>query len=146
VAAGVTILKLQFSAAVLEDLVPFTITRTVGMVAIATDADFITNQDMFGALGAKVVDERARVAGGGSLARPLTEIVDDGWYLHQALLGFTESVVTANADFMSSLTFPFDSRAQRKVSDGEAIVFSIQNGGTDAFQAAIIMRFLAKLH
>ena len=39
-----------------------------------------------------------------------------------------------------------DSRAQRKVVDGDSIVFAAENVGSDTVQLNMIVRILCKLH
>ena len=52
----------QVSQAVLRDFVPCTIIRTVGLLVVAADLNFITNQSLSGAIGGCTVREDARVA------------------------------------------------------------------------------------
>ena len=52
---------LLLDRAILADLVPFTITRTVGIMVVSFDANFITNQTYSGAVGGCVVTDRASV-------------------------------------------------------------------------------------
>jgi len=110
----------------------------------AVDAGFLTDQDYFGALGAQVVQERARSVGATALPRPVTEIDDDGWFLYQPFSAFMEA--SAGVDFKTSDVWMFDSKAQRKVVDGEAIVFQLQNTGSDSVQLRLLVRVLCKLH
>jgi len=133
----------DFSQADLAGLVPFTIIRTVGVAAIAFDEDFILDQDIFAAWGACVVRETARNVGGGALPNPLLAIGDDMWFWHQSVCEFIESSFTGR----SGLAVPIDSRAQRKVEDGDAIVFSLAVDVTsDAVEQALQVRVLCKLH
>ncbi len=141
--SATTVDVVGFSQADLADLVPFTITRTVGIAAIAFDEDFILDQDIFCAWGGVVVKERARVAGTGSMPRPIVNIGDDGWFWHQPVCEFIESDFTGR----SGLAVTIDSRAQRKVEDGDAIAFLLEIDGTsDAIEQAMMVRILCKLH
>jgi len=133
----------SFSQAVLADLVPFTIVRTVGMFGMAPDEDFILDQDVFGAVGLMVVREGNRAAGSVSLPGPIINIGDDGWWLHMPFMHFVESINTASQGIMQ----PFESRAMRKVEDGDAIVGMIQLDSTsDNAEVAFMVRILCKLH
>ena len=134
---------IDFSQADLASLVPFTITRTVGIAALAFDEDFILDQDIFAAWGGVVIQERARVAGVGSMPDPIANIGDDGWFWHQPVLEFIESVGTDR----SNKSYTIDSRAQRKVVDGDAIAFMLRlDASSDAVEQAMMVRILCKLH
>jgi len=134
---------IDFDQSQLAALYPFTITRTVGIASLAFDEDFILDQDIFAAWGGVVVQERARAAGVASLPDPIVNIGDDGWFWHQPVCEFIESVGTDR----SNISYVIDSRAQRKVEDGEAIVFMLRVDATsDAVEQAMMVRILCKLH
>jgi len=138
--------RLAFSQATLAPLVPFTITRTILSWQTAVDAGFITDQDWFVAIGGLVVREPARVVGITAMQTPLSDAGDDGWFLHWTSTAFLEEVLTSNAAVMTSQMHHIDSRAQRKVEDGDAIVFVEEVLGSDAVQTAALVRMLCKLH
>ena len=146
VAESTARVRLQFTQAQLVDLVPFTITRTIATWFVAFDADFITNQTFFAALGGMVVREPARAAGIASLPSPLAEMSDDGWFLHNVQMGFLEETLTSNAALVTGLTHLIDNRAQRKVEDGDAIVFTEETLSGDGIQTGLALRILCKLH
>jgi len=132
-----------FTQAELEALVPFTITRTVGIFGWAHDEDFILDQDVYGAIGFAVVRENARSVGGGAVPGPLTNVGDDVWYLHRFFSGFVESINTASG----GTNLILDSRAQRKVVDGDALIFMSELDGTsDDIEQCLGVRILCKLH
>ncbi len=112
---------ISFSQAALVDLVPFTIIRTVGVVTVAHDVNFITNQTITGAVGLQVVGDDARASGVASMASPFADAADDSWFYHQ----FFHSIIDdrADSDLVVSHSMVIDSKAQRKVVDGQAIVF-----------------------
>ena len=110
----------------------------------ATDAGFITDQDQISAMGCVVVQEKARVAGTASLPLPISNLGDDSWFVHQPMLGFTEA--SSGVDLVTGHQVDIDSKAQRKVTDGESIVFLVENLGSDTIQFAMIARMLVKLH
>ena len=140
--SGLTQTVVAFNQAALAPLVPFTITRTVGIASIAFDEDFILDQDIFAAWGASVVKENAVLAAG-ALPLPITDIGDDVWFWHQPVAEFIESTFTGR----SGLGVVINSKAQRKVVDGEAIVFRLQvDGSSDALERAMMVRILCKLH
>ncbi len=138
-------LTVQFASLTLQDLVPFTITRIVGTIAWATDADFASNQPCFAAFGMSVVKDAARAAGTASMPQPLANLDDDVWWYHRPLIGFTEFAL--NGDLVTERRYDVDGRAQRKVVDGEAIVGLLQSDGSSSIiQVALQLRILCKLH
>ena len=139
-------IRFNFTQAQLASLVPFTITRTILHWQTVIDAGFITDQDYFVAIGGVVVREPARVAGTAAIPTPLSEAGDDGWFLHYAHGDFLEEVLTSDAAVMTSAMHHIDSRGQRKVEDGDAIVFTEEVTGSDAVQTAALVRILCKLH
>ena len=145
VAANSSALVVSFTAAQLIDHIPFTITRVVGMWMTAIDAGFVTDQDYFACLGGTVLLERARA--GGIVPRPFTDLGDDNWFLHAMSGAYLEEVLTSEAASVTSQMIHFDSRAQRKVEDGDAISFIVENAvGGDTMQTSGAFRLLCKLH
>ena len=136
---------ISFSQAALAALVPFTIIRTVGVMTIAADVNFITNQIYSGAAGLQVVGDDARASGVASMASPFADAGDDSWFYHQFFHVTIDD--RADSDLVVSQSMVIDSKAQRKVVDGQAIVFFVEGGGeADGFDVAIGLRILCKLH
>ena len=100
----------------------------------------------FGAMGAMVVQEEARAVGITALSGPISEEQDDAWFLYQSFatpIKFSDATGTRNI----SQTWNFDSKAQRKVEDGQAIVFMVENGSaTDGLEFLMKLRILVKMH
>ena len=137
----------SFQQAALSLIVPFTITRTVGILGWAFDEDFILDQDVFGAFGCAVVRESARGQGGASIPGALANAGDDIWWTHQFFSGFAESVGGIEADIVTSQQVVIDSRAQRKVVDGDALIFTSELDSTsDDVEICLGLRILCKLH
>jgi len=134
----------SFTQAELRDLVPFTIVRTVGLVVYSRDFDTITNQDFLGAVGGGVVQESAR-ATAGAVPNPFSDAENDLWFYHQFFAAQYEG--SSGVDLQISQQFMIDSKAQRKVVDGEAIIFRGEGGGgSDGFDLTFMIRLLCKLH
>ncbi len=132
-----------FSQAELRDFVPCTIIRTVGLLVVAADTNFITNQIYSGAAGGCVVREDARAAG--ALPDAFSNSGDDIWFWHQFFAATIDD--RADSDLVVSQNFIVDSKAQRKMVDGDALVFMVEGGGeADGFDAALYLRILLKLH
>ena len=136
---------ISFSQVALADLVPFTIIRTVGVITVAFDTNFITNQIISGAAGLQVVGDDARASGVASMASPFADASDDSWFYHQFFHGVVDD--RADSDILLSQSMVIDSKAQRKVVDGQSIVFLVEGGGeADGFDVAVGLRILCKLH
>jgi len=140
------VLDQSLTGAQVSLLAPFTIVRTVGFVAVKSDQVAAT-ESFIGALGALVVTESARVAGVASIPTPVTEMSDEMWFLFQGFQGgieFLDATGTQNGYRI----FHFDSKAQRKVQDGEAIVFMLENGAASGvgLQFWLQFRMLLKTH
>ena len=139
-AAATVVLDQSIVGSVVQSASPFTIVRTVGYIAVKSDQETAV-EEPFGAMGAIVVQETARVAGVASLPDPITEEDDDGWFLYQ---GFAIEGLAAGSSGMK--VFPFDSKAQRKVKDGDAVVFVVTNAhSTFGLQYVLKFRLLIKL-
>ncbi len=141
--AAQTLQLMSFSQAELAGFVPCTLIRTVGMMVVAADTNFITNQIYSGAVGACLVRDDARAAN--AIPDPFDEASDDVWFWHQFFAAVIDD--RADSDLVVSQNFVVDSKAQRKIVDGDAIVFSGQGGGeADGFDVALYLRVLLKLH
>ena len=138
------VVVLAFSQAALADLVPFTIIRTLGKWTTAIDAGFLTDQDYEVALAGTVMLEQSRATP--VIPSPIVNIADDNWFMYDTSAAFLEEVVTSNAAVITSHPMVIDFRAQRKVQDGDSIVFAAENVGTDTVQLSLILRILCKLH
>ena len=122
---------------------PFTITRTIGSITVASDQT-VALEDLNGALGATIVSERALTVGITALPDPVTEVAADFWFLYQdfSIIGAAENAISLN-----DRSYRFDSRAQRKVEEGEQIVFIMANASVPAgLKFLLNFRMLIKLH
>ena len=131
---------ISFTQADLSEFVPFTIVRTVGLLTTAINKDFILNQEYFGAAGLVVV----RQAAGANLPDPMTNVGDDTWFYHQFVGGQEEA--SSGVDTVSNIQWPIDSKAMRKVVDGDAIRFMFELLSGDGCELAVGFRMLLKLH
>ncbi len=120
---------------------PFTITRTVGTLAVFSDQAGAVEHPFF-ALAARVVTSKAVATGITALPDPVTEGDDDGWFLYQTTVGPQTTAI----DGPGPMQVQFDSRAQRKVQDGEDIIFMVANPNTvDGLRYYLHYRILLKL-
>ncbi len=124
-------------------ITPATLIRTRGMYSIKSDQN-AAGEVQIGAIGLAVVDERARAAGVGSLATPITNMISDEWYY---INGFAYEVSLNSAvgfDSNSAHMVEVDSRAMRKIDDGQAMVVVVENAGATGFDIAIYLRTMFK--
>ncbi len=146
-AANTVLLHQSFTQALLAEVTPATIVRVRGELWVKSDQVAATRTP-FGAVGFAVVSEQARAAGVASVPDPSTDALSDLWFLHQ--FWATDFTFITAAGFQGGSTFTrytFDSKAMRKIVDGNAIVIVIANsaaaGGIDF---VMNFRVLFKLH
>ena len=145
-AAGAAVLDQSLTGAQVAIISPFTITRTVGMLAVTSDQVAATEQ-YFGAIGGAVVEERARAAGVGSLPIPIGDESSDSWFLFKHYAGEIKFASGVGIDGASVRIFEFDSRAQRKVEEGQAIIWTLENASANnSFLYLLKFRMLIKKH
>ena len=120
---------------------PFTITRTIGSIWVGSD-QAAAPEYPFGAMGMRVVSDKAAATGVTALPDPISEISDDEWFVWRGFAGYGGTL-----QGRGNLTeFKFDSRGQRKVQDGETIVVMVANASAaDALNYIILFRMLVKL-
>ncbi len=140
------VLDQAFTEGILEEVVPATIVRTVGILTVTSD-QHTADENPFGAMGFAVVSEQARAAGIGSLPTPITNEDSDLWFVFQHWSA--PVAVGSNASFGNiARVFEFESRAQRKVEEGEAIVVVLENAAAAGVGASYVVKYrlLFKLH
>ncbi len=119
---------------------PFTVTRTVGSVWVLGDQD-AAEEFPFGALGFIVVSDKASATGVTAVPDPISEEGSDGWFTYRSFAVSSGPILGRPAT-----EFAFDSRAQRKVQDGEDIVVMVANAhATQGFRFAVKFRLLIKV-
>ena len=122
---------------------PFTIVRTVGQIFISSDQ--AAGGELFhGAFGLAVVSEQAAAAGTGSLPTPITEQGSEFWLLYQLVVAQGFQAAGESASYQ---VFNFDSRAMRKVDEGQTVVSVFENGsGSAGIDYLARFRYLVKMH
>ena len=119
---------------------PFTITRTIGSVWVVSD-QVAAFETPFGALGMLVVSDKASATGATAVPDPITQEASDSWFMYKSWVAEAD-VLRGQEVYM----FDFDSRAQRKVQDGEDIAVVISNASAaDGARYIIKFRMLIKL-
>jgi len=139
-AASSAVLDQDLSQAALADVQPCTIVRTRGTLWVASD-QASASEEPFGALGMEVVTEQARVAGVTAIPTPISQEANEQWFLwepFQAYFATGQGVVWQR--------YEFDSKAQRKVQEGDAVVVVLENASVVGLEFIIKFRMLLKLH
>jgi len=132
-AAATFVFTASFSTAELAKR-PFTITRTIGGIWVASD-QVAALEFPFGAMGMQVVSEKAVATGATALPDPITEEASDAWFVYQSF-----AVAGGPIDGSGGVWFPFDSRAQRKVEDGSDVAVMVTNADAN-FGLRFILKF-----
>ncbi len=144
-AANVVILLNSLNAAALA-LRPFTIVRT-RMWMVAQSDQTGAAEDWQVALGAAVVSDQASAIGVTAVPTPFTDLSSDLWFLYEVLAGEFTFVSGVGFETASGRAKDVDSKAMRKVEDGEDVIFV---GEASSLSAGVKMtqggRFLVKFH
>jgi len=144
VAANTVQLVSSLNAAALA-LRPFTVVRSRGTLHITTDA-VAGSEDQWGAFGAAVVSDQASAIGVTAIPTPFTDSDSDLWFVYETMIQ-NFLVTTDIGRLLGGYQIPVDSRAMRKVEDGQDIVLVTEAG---SLSAGIVLRGfirqLIKLH
>ena len=125
---------------------PFTVVRTVGMLYISSD-QVANSETQFVAYGAAVVSEQAVAIGITAIPTPITDIDSDLWFAYQTAVNATQVASSIGMGFAAGTAYPFDSRAMRKVDEGEDVVTVLETAGiSDGVVVRSTDRILVKLH
>ncbi len=138
-AGGTLIFNLNAAALALR---PFTIVRTHLEIALRSDqAAAIETQTA--ALALAVVSDQASAIGVTALPTPITDMGSDLWFLYQLMFADESNLTdrTRNGQFYS-----VDSKAMRKVEDGQDIVMVAEQAITNGVEVSVGGRLLIKLH
>ena len=121
---------------------PATFVRARGLFSVgvqATSAD----KTILGAFGAAIVTDQAFAAGAASIPGPWTENDWGGWFVHQVFSLQFEFTTDIGWNIIQS-TYVIDSKAMRKIGDGETLVLMVETSAADC-QVNPAVRFLVKL-
>ena len=119
-----------------------TIVRTRGQISLVPDA---TSADVriVGAYGLGVVSREAFVAGTAAIPDPFDEAGWDGWFVWRSFGMAWDFSDNTGARF-SQMNQEVDSKAMRKVTDGEIVVF-MASSQAGAYDIVMPLRMLVKL-
>ena len=105
--------------------IDLTILRTVGMVAVATDAVTATEAQI-GGFGMIIVSDQAVAAGIASIPGAVTDADDDGWFIHMTFAQLWQSGDATGRGFQT-LPYQFDSKAKRIIQENQSIAIVVEN-------------------
>ena len=122
---------------------PFTIVRSRGFMYLQSDQAAAAEFQAV-AYGAAVVSDQSVAIGITALPTPVTDSGSDLWFVYEWLAANASDLVdvTTGGQFKE-----VDSRAMRKVEDGQDLVEVAETGAqTNGLSIQTFMRFLIKLH
>ena len=124
-----------------------TIVRTRGTLWVASD-QATAPEEPIGALGMMVVTDTARAVGVTAVPTPVTDSFDDRFFLWQswqAGIMFVQQDATGVQIWNGWTRYDFDSKAQRKFTNTDAIVVTMENShASDAVEFQLQFRMLLK--
>ena len=133
------------NAALLADT-PFTIVRTRLTWYVRSDQTAAL-EGYQTAIGMGVFSDAAIQVGVASLPTPFTDLGSDAWLMHETIAGVFIFISGVGIDPVGGILRQLDSKAMRKVEDGDNIAIVGENSG-NAFGSVgqLSGRFLIKLH
>ena len=121
---------------------PFTIVRVRGLVLWMSD-QIAAQEEPTGAIGFAVTSDQAQAIGITALPLPASDVQSDKFFVWQALMHGQH----ANSGNQRGSSFELDSKAMRKVGDGETISVMLENASAlDGAEYLLAYRILLKLH
>ena len=122
---------------------PFTVVRSRLVVSLTSDQAAAT-EDQAGAVGIAIVSDQASAIGVSAVPTPITDAASDMWLLHQMMLAAGSRV----NDGQVGKVYEIDSKAMRKVADGEDLVIcaEVDPNVSSGIRLITIGRVLIKLH
>ncbi len=143
--ANTAVLITQLNAAALA-LRPFTIVRTRGYWGMFSDQT-AADEDQHVHVGGIVVTEQASAVGVSAVPTPVTQDFADWFLFDGAAQRFEQQSAVGIQPNMLPHRYTLDSKAMRKVSENEDIVFVIQNGALGEGSTVVMYtKLLIKLH
>ena len=134
----------SFSQATLAPVTPGTVVRVRGSVIWLSDQG-AADESQLGAIAIGVVSERASAAGVASIPVPsATGWGDDLFFMTMALQNQGANTAPGTAAHQQIIAREFDSKAMRKLNDGDALAITCSNWGATGANVAISFRILFK--
>ena len=142
--ASTAVIHTQLSTEALA-LRPFTVVRTRGIIAIESDQS-ATTEDFTALYGEAVVSDQAVAIGVTAVPTPATDNASELWHVMQALYGKFHDATTVGFQIQEGF-LEFDSRAMRKVEDGQDLISVAETSAVSSgCTITAFSRVLVKLH
>ena len=123
---------------------PFTVIRSRGFVFVGSDQEAASEEQIV-TYGHCVVSEQAIAIGVTAIPTPFTDVESDLWWVYETVA--SRLVVTPAGTGSPGMTQYFDSKAMRKVEDGQDIVSVVETtSGSAGARVLTGVRLLLKLH
>jgi len=123
---------------------PFTIVRTRGNWVVRSD-QLAASEDLSVGIGYAVVSDQATAIGVSAVPTPFTDIGSDMFFVYEQWLQSFRLNTAVGTEAYNSVSY--DSKAMRKVNDGQDIVTVIENSGVSAGSNVVNSgRMLIKIH
>ena len=119
-----------------------TMLRVVGVLSVLSD-QVAASEVQHGAFGMIVVTDTALAAGAASIPGPVTDIADDGWFVHVPFVNQFSLLSSVGFEGNSSTSRYFDFKSKRIVHDGQSIAIMVENIGGTGFTFNTILRVLS---
>ena len=143
-APSTAVLVTTLNAAALA-LRPFTVVRTRGTWQVISDNSTVAESYQV-QLGHAVVSDQASAIGITAVSTPATDSGSDLWYVFETQMGSLE-VTTDVGRYIKERSVNFDSKAMRKVEDGEDLITVLETSAISlGASVRLFSRTLIKLH
>ena len=118
-----------------------TVRRVIVTTRIQSD-QAAANEPQEAAIGLWVANDVGVALGVTALPGPLTDLSDDGWFLWQGLLSANTLTGDTGTDTMFHVQ-QFESRAMRKIEEGQRVAILVEVGASFSIQLAVFMSMFA---
>ncbi len=142
-AAGAAVLLSSLNAAALA-LRPFTLIRLRGVAQIMSD-QVTADERQFGILAQAVVSDQASAIGITAVPTPVTDSGSDLFFQFTPMISDVNFVTGTGVRPLAN-QYEIDSKAMRKVEDGQDIISVVENGAVVGSIITGFTRLLIKLH
>ncbi len=133
------------TGAVLLDLRPWTVIRARGMLHLQSDQSAAA-EDQAAIWGMCIVSDQAVAIGVTAIPTPVSDGVSDLWFMFQSMMASRGAGTT---DSEVGRAWEYDSRAMRKVEDGDQLVTVLESERAALTLGVVVRhsgRILIKLH
>ncbi len=106
-----------------------------------------SGEDQQVGFGTAIVSEQAIAIGVTAIPTPITDLDSDMWFVYERLMMSMQLSATASSWAPSNVERRIDSKAMRKVEEGEGLVGVVETGVSSAgVFVTVELSFLLKLH